>query len=317
MQRLDPSFGTSLRTAEPARFADRHSGLQTASAILAEQPLIVFVAVLVTALVSCIGLLALDARQSTSIILNRMVSATKVVVFLDPQTSPQNSETIGVRLKAQPGVGDIRFRPKEQAFGGVAGAQGDMGSASMEMLLPDAWVLSLQTPVSDRDSGQLSLVSTAEQLQRAAAALPGVESVRFDRRWITELDRWAKLFSDLATAELVCIVGVLFVLLFSIFFLASRTLRCAGTILLADNYGSSVKVFAYIALFLAAMAGAVAFLLHALVALGLSHFATRIPSPMLPWLSAFGHSRTEDTWIVAAVILVNALIAGALAARRR
>lgn len=316
MQRLDPSFGASVASADAIGTVDRHSSaVQTTWAMLAGQPWVVFVAVCTAALTACIALLALDARQGASMALDQMVDATKVVVFLDPQTSRKDAETIGSRLKAETGVGDLRFRPKEQAFTGISGIRPKLGSTPDEISLPDAWVLSIRAAGETQVAPQSSLTSRAEQLQRSAAALPGVESVQFDALWIGELDRWTKLFVDWTTAGLVTIAAVAFALLFGAFFLAGLALQDRKDDVRGENISFSLTVFAYIGLFFASLAGIVTFLLHALAAFALSQFVTPMPAPMQPWLTAFGHSTTEDTFIIAAELLIAALIANLLAKR--
>ena len=317
MQRLDPSFGTSTAPAEPARSADRHlTAVQKATAILARQLPTVFVAVLVSALAACIALLALDARHGMSIVLDQMIGATKVVVFLNPQVSPQESETIGAKLKAEPGVGAAQFRSKEEAWAGVSAEQRD-GTAPKELVFPDAWILSLHAPDRHDAAGERSLVSSTERLQRMAAALPGVESVRFDRVWITELERWTTVFRTVGTAVWASILGALGCVLFGTYFLANRAMRGDGVHEFADENGFRTRVFTYIGFVVAAFAGIATFVLHALVAFALSQFVTSAPSTMQTWLSAFGQSRSEDTLAVAAAILVTALIAAWLATRRQ
>ena len=270
-------------------------------------------AVVVAALTACIALLALDARQGAATVLNQMIGATKIVVFLDSRTSRKDAETIGARLKAQPGIRSARFRSKEEAFSEIAATRKD--PLPGEITLPDAWVLSLQATASNPD--RPSLISATEQFQSTAAALPGVESVRFDRLWIAQLDRWAQWRRDSSAGILVTVVGALLVLLSGIFFLAARALLGRKKIDRSQDVGLKTGVFIYVGLALAALTGIATFLLHGLVAFALGQMMTRLPGGLLePWLTAVGHSQTEDTLTVAAAILVAALSAAWLSPRR-
>ncbi len=283
--------------------------------MLAEQASAVFVTVLVAALAACIALLALDARQGTAAVLNQMIGATKIAVFLDSRTSRQDAESIGAQLKAESGVRDARFRSKEEALSEIEANR--RNSISAPITLPDAWVLSLQPPVSDQDVDMPSLISAADQLQKTTATFPGVESVRLDRLWVAQLDRWVQFRRDSFTGILVTVVGVLLASLFGIFYLASRALLGSTTINLPQNLGSKSGVFTYIGIFLAAFTGIATFLLHGLIAFALGQIVTSPASPLQTWLAAFGHSRAEDTLIVATAILLAALVTALFFSRRR
>lgn len=316
MQRIDPSFGSSATAAEPPQFPGRHaSAAQEASAILTKQWASVFVAVFVSGLVACVALLALDARQGIADVLDRMIAGTQVVVFLDPQISPQESDLIGSRLKADPGVGSVHFRSKEAAAGLLAEATG--GPDARRLALPDAWILSLRASDRERAAGETSLPTTAERLRTMALALPGVQSVHFDRVWVGELDRWIGAFRAAGTAVWSSIVAALFASLLGIHYLANRAMWRGGSTEDAAPSGSKWGVSTYIGVVVAAAAGIATFVLHALAAFTLSHFVTFAPAGMQTWLTAFGHSRSEDTWAVAAMIVSAALVAGWLAAPRQ
>ncbi len=277
--------------------------------MLAEQAVVVVAVVLVAALTACIALLALDARQGVAAVLNQMIGATKIVVFLDPRTSRKDAESVGARLKAEPGIRDAHFRSKEEAFSEIEAARMNPLSATGEIMLPDVWVLSLQVTPSNQATDMPSLISMAERLQKTAATFPGVESARFDRLWIAQLDWWVHSRRDSSTGIFVTVVGVLLILLFGIFFLGSRALLGSSSINFPENLGLKAGVFTYIGLFFASLAGIATFLLHGLVAFALGQLVTPLPGPLQTWLTAFGHSRTEDTLIIAGAILVAALSA--------
>lgn len=318
MHRLDPFFGTSDIAGEiPRPAGPPTSAVKRASTILAEQFLVVFLVVFVTSLTACLALLALDAFQGASIVLNQMIDATKVVVFLDPKMSSQNAESIGVRLKTMPGVGGLWLRTKEEAFTGIGDASMGIFSASKEIPFPDAWMLSLQMKIRDRPDGLPSLMWAAEQLQESAGRLLGVQSVRFDRVWVAELDRWISLFREATIAVLIFIFCTLALLLFGPIFFFLRLLRVKQFSDIPNKYWLRVGVFAYIGVCVASLSGISTFLLHALAALSLNKLGTHTPNLLHSWLTAFYQSRTEDTLIVAAALLVSATVAVLFAARTR
>lgn len=282
---------------------------------MTRQLVTVVVAVFVSGLVACFALLALDARQGVADVLDRMTAGTQVAVFLDPRISPQESDLIGAKLKADPGVGSVHFRSKEAAAGLLAESIG--GPDARRLALPDAWISSLRAPDREGAAGENSLPSTTERLRTMALALPGVQSVHFDRVWVAELDRSIAAFRAAGTAVWSSIVAVLLASLLSIHYLANRALWRDGS---PDNPAprrAKWGVSTYIGAVVAAAAGIATFAFHALAAFTLSHFVTFTPPGLQTWLTAFGHSRSEDTWAVAAVIVSAALVAGWLAAPRR
>ena len=318
MHRLDPSFGTSNVAGELPRPADQPpSAVRRASAILAEQPLVVFCAVLVASLTACLALLASDAFRGASIFLNQMIGATKVVVFLDAHAPSQTVESIGARLKAIPGVSGASLKTKEDAFSAVEAAPMGTLLASKEISLPDAWVLSLRTQIHDGADDPRSLSAEVQRLQEMAGKLNGVQSIRFDRVWVGELDRWFSWFRNVTVMVSICLSGVLALLLIATFYLCLRALRVKQCIDMQRKFLLRIGVFAYIGLFVVALSGVFAFLLHELATFGLSKFFAYMPSPMQPWMTAFGQSRSRDMLIVAATMFVAATVGTLLASRHR
>ena len=315
MQRFDPSIGNLTPRSEPSEPDVRPlPALHEAASILAEQAALVLVAVLVAALTACIALLALDARQGAGAVLNRMIGATKIVVFLDSRTSRKDAETIGARLAAEPGIRAARFRSREEAFSEIAATHKD--SLSVEIPLPASWVFSLQATASNPESP--SLISATDLFHSKAAALTGVDSVSFDRQWIAQLDRWGQWRRDLSTGILVMVVGALLVVLFGIFFLASRALPESKMIDRAQASGLTSGVFTCIGLAFASLTGIATFILHGCAAFAWGQMMP-LPSGGLlePWLTAVSRSQTGDTLTVAAAILVASLSAAWLAPQRR
>lgn len=272
------------------------------------------VAVFVSGLAACVALLALDARQGAAVVLDQMIAATKVAVFLNAGVSPQESALVGARLKADPGVGAAYFRSKADTAGSVAQAVG--GPVAPGLAFPDAWILSLRAPGPQSTSGESSLTSTTERLRMMATALPGVESVHFDRVWVAHLERWVGGFRAAATVAWGAILVGLLGSLLGIYDLANRAMWRHSTNALLPTYETDARVITYTSFIVAAASGVAAFLLHALAAFILSYFVTSAPVAMQTWLGVFGRSSSEDTLAVAAAILVTALMAGWLAARR-
>ena len=283
---------------------------------MAGQISVVVVVVVVSALSACLALVALDAWRGGAIVLDRMIGATKVVVFLNPETSRSDVETIGAQLKAQPGVSAVQLRTKEEAsleIGEIGGP--GKGPMSTGIPLPDAWILSLH-PAAPRTVGAPSLGSATEKLRVEAEKLRGVQAVSFDRSWVAELDRLTSTYRKSTTHVVAGILGVSALFLFGTFFLGSRALRWKGTVDSAEDSVVRAKVFAYIGLFFAATCGIGTFLLHAISAFAASEFVTHIPDAIQTWLTAVGQSETADTLWLTLAIVVCAVTATWYAARR-
>lgn len=320
MQPRDPLSGVPATSSEHVRASDRHpSAARTAAMILAAQPFVVFLAVLVTALTACIALLMLDVRQGMTNTLNRMIDATKVLVFLDPEISRRDAEDLGGQFTAIPGVRDAQFRPKEEAISKFEAAQGKDGSSFTEMPAPDVWVLSVRAAGDSQEPTfpSPSLISAAERLQSAAENLHGVQFVRFDRPWIAQLDRWTILLREASAAVTLGVVSVLLIILFGFYFLSDRVLLGSLDLAPARFLGRRVGVSACIGFLFASLSGIFAFVFHGLAVHILSQFAPLTSPLMQPWLTAFGHSMTQDTLTVAAAIFLTALMAALLASRGR
>lgn len=284
--------------------------------MLLEQPSVVFIAILAAALAACIALLALDAHEGVSAVLNRMIGATKIVVFLDSRMARQDAESVGARLKAEPGIRDALFRSKEEAFSEIEATRKGRLPTPGEIVLPDAWILSLQATASSQVTDMPSLMSVAERLQKTAATLSGVESVRFDRLWIAQLDEWIQLRRDSSTGFFFTVVCVLLVLLLGIFFLANRALSESRAIAFPENSSGKAGVFTYIGFFVAALSGIATFLLHGLAAFALGQLVTSSTGAVQTWLHAFGHTQTQATLTVAAAILVASVSTALVCSRR-
>ena len=316
MQRLDPSLGTSAASAEIPPVGLRQSATRMALAILARQPSLVFLVVLQASLTACLALLALDAVQGYRVALGKMIGATRIVVLVDPHTSRQDAESLGAQLSMMQGVGEARLRKKEEALTAIEAAGLGIASVSEEISLPDAWLLTMQTPATSGEMAPRSMMATAELWQETAASIPGVEAVRVDRSWIAELDRRTNLFRDMATAVRGGIICISIILLFSLFLLATLAFRAHPLPDESQYYGSSIGVFAYLGFSLAMLSVAGAYLFHAFAAFALREFVSSEPGQMQPWLTAFSNPRTDDMLTVVAAIFVSVVTAVLLAARR-
>ncbi len=318
MQRLDPSLGTSEATAEVVRAADHpSSSVRTAATIFSAQLSVVFLAIFVTGLTTSIALLTWNVWQTTPSVLNQMVSATKIVVFMDPTSTRRDAEAIVTRLQTLPGVKSARLRPKEELLSGMDAALRNALRLSGDISLPDAWELSLHASGGPNDAGLGSLASTAEQVQRAAMEIPGVESVRFDRLWLADLDRWIKALRDASKILSVSFFVAIFILMFVPFFLATRVLRNHAMVGTSYITGSNIKVFVYIGLFLGGLGAIATLLMYASAAVMLRGFVTHTLGGMQTWLGAAGQSKAEDASTVIVLMLASALTASLLAGRNK
>jgi cell division transport system permease protein len=100
-------------------------------------------------------------------------------VFLRVETKRPDADALGVRLKADARVSDVRFVPREQALKELQATEGlaEVVAALSRNPLPDAFVLRPKTA----DTAVLDML--AKELR----ALPGVAHVQVDSAWARRL----------------------------------------------------------------------------------------------------------------------------------
>lgn len=125
------------------------------------------------------GLLFVD-RFATALV-DASVGATAVFVSVDPRASASDAEALGDRIRSLPGVADAKLRTRDEALRSLV-ANG-LPPPEGRNPLPDVWTV---RPKADGGDGRFQTV--IDELRRALAALPLVESTKVDARWVERID---------------------------------------------------------------------------------------------------------------------------------
>ena len=100
-------------------------------------------------------------------------------VFLRAETKRTDTDALGLRLKADPRLSDVRFVPREQALKDLQATEGlgEVVAALNRNPLPDAFVL----------RPKVAEAAVLDVLAKELRALPGVAHVQVDSAWARRL----------------------------------------------------------------------------------------------------------------------------------
>lgn len=177
--------------------------------------------ILLAGLAIAVAMGVLLAAQGAQVKLARTIDAFQMSVFLQPQVARSDAESLRGRIEAIPAVAGARLRTREDA---VATLVGDGLSALTTRVnpLPDVWIVSLRGASPGVELSRLS--ARVADTRAALEALPGVESVRVDGRWVDLLER-SSSWLDRATGVATWTVSIaLLAALLGLSFLTGRAL---------------------------------------------------------------------------------------------
>ena len=160
----------------------------SARSTIAGHPAVFVLSTLLASFAICVACAVLLVGQSAQYQLARTIDAVRLAVFLQPHVSRSEAEGLKGRIEASPHVAGATLRKREDALTALTG--GGLESLAIKPNpLPDVWIVTLGLAKVDAASHTLS--SQIADSRSALAALPGVDSVRVDGRWIGVLDRWS------------------------------------------------------------------------------------------------------------------------------
>ena len=193
----------------------------SARAIVAEQPAVTVLAILLASATIFLAAAVLLFAQVVRLELERTMNAVQLLVFLQPQSSRADAEALRGRIEAVRAVASATLRTREDALAALA-TSGLPVSTAKSNPLPDVWIVGMRGP--DANAAATPLAGRVEQIRQRLLLLPGVDTVRVDGGWIDSLDRWAAR-ADRGGAWLDAItVGLALLALFGIYFLAGRAI---------------------------------------------------------------------------------------------
>ncbi len=155
----------------------------------------------------------------------------RLSAFLSTTASRSDAEALQARIEALPEVGQAVLRRREDGLASLADG-GLPALSSRPNPLPDVWLVSLRPSAWNATR---TVSERVGEVRAALAALPDVDTIRVDQRWIARIDAWSPLVrrtvpiaasGAVAFAILACLV---------LFFLAGRAVTRD-----ADRPGRSV-----------------------------------------------------------------------------
>ncbi|MEO8936009.1 MAG: permease-like cell division protein FtsX [Burkholderiaceae bacterium] len=280
-----------------------HSTSRDVGAVIAAQPAVFLVTVLVgcIAVVIAIGVLAIGQGVCAQLAL--AIGRTQVSVFLAPQLARSDAEALRERIEAVPTVSRAVLRTREEALAALAG-DGLPALTNKPNPLPDVWIVTLRPKTPGDAEQRLSVAAAAAR--DALAALPGVASVKVDERWISAIDRWTPLAMRMVTGTNALVFAVLAGFLVALGFVAAR----AGGAQRADGVG--IRAFATTGV----LAGAVSILIAAAIVWGLATWIVAAGIDLKPMIDTAGQMLVRLVAAVGGVAILAPLIGMCLGAIR-
>ena len=286
MTRFDSAPGFGVRPA-PSSGSVRPT--------IAGHPAIFVVSILLAGLSICVVCGLLLIGQAVQHQLARTIDAVQLAVFLQPHLGRSDAESLKGRIEASPHVAAAALRKREDALAALT--SGGLESLAVKPNpLPDVWIVALALAKADIAH---SLSSQIADSRSALAALPGVESVRVDSRWIGTLDRWSSWMGHGMSLATWIASGALIFGLFCLFFLAGR-----GYAVSAPDRAARVQALATIGM----IAGLASLVLAAGVVASMVRVVPNLAAALFPIVDSLG--RGAHMYVVAmgvAVIAVSAL----------
>jgi len=209
--------------ADPSSGGPPESSLTSARGTIARHPGVFIVAIALASLSIALASALLLAGQGARYQLARTIGALQLSVFLQPQVSRADAEGLRGRIEGTPAVVGARLRPREDAMAALV----DSGFSSLPTKgnpLPDVWLVTLGPTGADAPTLAARIVNT----RLALAALPGVDSVRVDSRWVDLLDRASSWLERGMTVASWIVSALALTSLLGLFFLTGRALAAGG-----------------------------------------------------------------------------------------
>jgi len=160
---------------------------------VARQPLSVFLNALAVGITLALPLLGYTVLNDLGPVSGQLAASPEMTVFMSLDSKRAESQALGPRLLALPGVATARFVPRDEALEDLKNRPGmrEVLSVLGDNPLPDAWILHLASARGDPGEAQ-----GQESLAAQVAALPKVEHVQVDSVWVQRLEalvRFVKL----------------------------------------------------------------------------------------------------------------------------
>jgi len=227
---------------------------------LALQPLSVLLNVVAVGIALSLPLTGYTLLASLQPLTGRLAEEAEVSVFAKLDASRTETESLGARLRALPGVLEARLVSREDALARLKAQPGmaEVLAALNLNPLPDTWVLRL------RHTGA---VANQEELARQVRGMPGVDHVQIDTDWLRRLEALLRL----ARTGLALLAGALGLAVIAVIFntirlqVATQRDEIAVARLVGATRGFVRRPFYYL--------GGLQGLLGGAVALGLMHVA--------------------------------------------
>ena len=153
---------------------------------LARAPASALFNILVVGIALALPLIGFTLLASLQPLTGQLTGEAEISVFLTLDTSREQAQTLGPRLRALPGVLEARLVTREEALTRLKAQAGmaEVLAALDANPLPDAWVLRLSAA---------SGASAKEALARDLARLPRVERVALDTEWLRRMEALLRL----------------------------------------------------------------------------------------------------------------------------
>ncbi len=146
---------------------------------LARAPFGSLLSALVVAIALALPALGYVLADSVAQLVEGLSGRPEISVFMKIGAERRQVENVAEKLRADPGVAQLRFVPRDQALKALAAGAGlgDVATALGDNPLPDAYVI---TPRNDG-------TAEFERLRDGASRLPGVAHVQLDTEWVQRL----------------------------------------------------------------------------------------------------------------------------------
>jgi cell division protein FtsX len=201
---------------------ERDSAFRSAAAMTRAQPSVVVVTVLAASLILALATMVWMAERSVAGGLRRLAESIKISVAVNPQASRKDVDDLSGRIRSTPFVGGALLRTKEEALSQLE-KEALPGLREAANPLPDVWIVTLnKTAFVNTDSSILTAFSNSRDV---LAAMPNVDSVTLDMRWIGTVERWRKALIVHRMFLFLAVGGATGMLLLLLFFLSARAFR--------------------------------------------------------------------------------------------
>ena len=284
--------------------AERVYALRRALRLVAQEPVRLALAVVLSAAALALPLLLAAMAVAAAPAWNAIQSGPEISVFVKIGTPPGELETLRVRLAALEGVQAVRVIPRDQAFGELSRRLG-LGAAASD---------ARSNPLPDALVARFALTVDPAVVDRAAAGArqwPGADAVQSDIDWYRRLAA-ARQFAIPVVSGFATVAGLLLIVaLVAAAQLPAQVSREETEVLCLVGARPSFVRRPY------AYAGALAFVAGAVVALAVTWVTLFWIGPQLgplaPQFDLSAVSRDLPAWFAPAFVMAAAAIGSAIA----